>query len=101
MANIIYSRRLSTTEIKEGFILILKGKVKFFPEVGKTFRLRFGGKEYKTSVKAIDCTCQGPDKPHVHWHLDAQTFARLLRGSRPQVTISRLNEETYELNQVD
>lgn len=100
-SNVIYTRRLSTTEVKEGFILILKDKVKFFPDSGKPFLLRFGNKEYKTEVTAIDCTCQGPDKPHQHWHMDAQSFIHLLGASKPRVVISRSDKGSYELRELD
>ena len=92
-----YARRLSTTEVKEGFILILKDKVKLFPESGRNFTLRIGSKEFTTQLKEIPCTCQGPDEPHVHWHLDASGFVHLLTGSRPNVSISKIDERVYEL----
>lgn len=34
MVKEIYTRKLSTTEVKEGYILILKDKLRFFPEPG-------------------------------------------------------------------
>jgi hypothetical protein len=95
----IYTRRLSTTEFKEGFILILKDKVKLFPNVGKSFTLRFKGKEFKTRIEAIDCTCQGPNEPHVHWHLDAHSFMTLLRSPRPHITIRKVKDNAYEMEE--
>ncbi len=95
----IYRRKLSTTEVKEGFILILKDKVKLFPDAGKSFTLRFKGKEFKTKVGAIDCTCQGPEYPHQHWHIDANGFTGLLRLPRPEVTIKKVAEGLYEMEE--
>lgn len=96
----LYRRRLSATEVREGFILILKDKVKLFPDVGKPFSLRFKGKEYKTRVEAIDCTCQGPDEPHVHWHLDAQVPIKLMKTPRPEITVRKLTDGVYELEEL-
>jgi hypothetical protein len=96
----LYRRRLSTTEVEEGFILILKDKVKLFPDVGKPFNLRFKGKDFRTRVKAIDCTCQGPDEPHVHWRLDAKEFTGLLKTPRPEVTIKKLADDEYEMEEL-
>ncbi len=95
-----YRRKLSTTEVTEGYILILKDKVKLFPEVGKYFTLRFKGREFKTRVAAIDCTCQGPEEPHVHWHLDAQGFMNQLTPPRPQVTLTKIADELYEMEEL-
>lgn len=95
----IYKRKLSTTEVKEGFILILKDKVKLFPDAGKGFTLRFEGKEFKTKVEAIDGTCQGPEYPHRHWHIDAHGFIGLLRPPRPEVTIKKIANGLYEMEE--
>jgi hypothetical protein len=92
-----YTRKLSTTEVKEACILILKNKVKYFPEPGKRFTMRIGGKEFTTQVVQTSCTCQGPEYPHFHWHLDASGFIGLLKGSRPEVSICKVEEGIYEL----
>jgi hypothetical protein len=92
-----YTRKLSTTEVKEGFILIQKDKLKLFPEPGQAFNLRFQGKEYYTRILPVKCTCQGPDKPHCHWHLDASGFTHLLRGERPSVKIAMAEDKVYEM----
>jgi hypothetical protein len=92
----IYARRLSATEVKQGFIMILKSKVKLFPPSGSDFSLKVGHEEFVTRINKIPCTCQGPDKPHVHWHLDASQFMHLLPQDKPGIIISRI-DSGYEL----
>ncbi|MBN2380091.1 hypothetical protein JXM67_09855 [candidate division WOR-3 bacterium] len=92
-----YTRRLSTTEVKEGFILIQKDKLKLFPEPGQAFNLRFKDKDYYTRILPVRCTCQGPDKPHCHWRLDASGFIHLLTDKRPSIKITKAEDTLYEL----
>lgn len=97
MVKEIYTRKLSTTEVKEGYILILKDKLRLFPEPGGSFTLRVKEQEFTTQIIETPCTCRGQDKPHVHWHLDASGFMNLLPGDRPKVTVSKTEGGVYKL----
>ena len=94
----VYTRRLSSTELKTGFIMILKDSLKLFPKVGEKFRLRVKGKEFEASVTKIPCKCRGPDKPHFHWYLDASEFIDLLPPKiKTEVTLFKVKEGVYQL----
>jgi hypothetical protein len=58
-----YVRRVSAQEAREGFLLVEKRSLSFFPPVGEPFDL--DGREAR--VETLPCTCRGPDKPHEHW----------------------------------
>jgi len=92
-----YTRKLSATEIEEGFILIQKDKLKLFPEPGQAFNLSFKGKVYYTRILPVRCTCQGPEKPHCHWHMDASGFIHRLSGEELRVTITKLEDNSYRM----
>ena len=92
-----YERKLSTTEVSEGFIMISKDRVRYFPPTGTQFTLIVNGKEYQTAISEIPCTCRGPDKPHVHWHLDASGFRNLFPDNRPAIKITKTEEKAYHL----
>jgi len=62
-----YERRLSTTEARDGRIMVLKSALGFFPPVGEQFELSDGATERTTCVEAEPCTCRGPDQPHEHY----------------------------------
>lgn len=65
----IYTRKISPEEASEGYILVLKNKLNFFPALGKQFIIVQGDKERKAKVESYPCTCQGPDLPHEHYFI--------------------------------
>ena len=71
-----YSRRISSEEAREGYILVLKDRLPFFPPLGQSFSVRKDGGGGKAKVESYPCTCRGPDLPHEHY------FIRW-RGLRP------------------
>ncbi len=60
-----YERKLSSEEAGEGYIMVLKDRLAFFPAIGETFQL--GGVSAK--VEARHCECRGPEKPHEHYFI--------------------------------
>ncbi len=94
-----YVRKLSGGESLEHYIMIMKDSLKLFPNPGVPFTLKAGTEQIETQVKMVDCWCQGPKKPHVHYRID---FAPLLHVFRPHygqtVTLEKTGDNTYELS---
>ncbi|MGB8657771.1 MAG: hypothetical protein WCE90_08305 [Candidatus Zixiibacteriota bacterium] len=65
----VYTRKISSEEAREGYILVLKDKLPFFPPIGEEFDLTRGGKKKKAKVESYHCTCRGPDLPHEHYFI--------------------------------
>jgi hypothetical protein len=65
----IYSRRISSEEAREGYILVLKDRLPFFPSLGQSFDLVKDGVHRKARVKSYRCTCRGPESPHEHYFI--------------------------------
>lgn len=76
-----YTRKVSSEEAREGFLLVEKRALSFFPPVGEPFEL--DGRD--ACIDAVPCTCRGPELPHEHWHL---RLPGLEKGQR--ITIERL-----------
>lgn len=64
-----YSRKISTEEAREGYIMILKNRLSLFPSRGKPFDVKEGNVVKKARVESYSCTCQGPDLPHDHYFI--------------------------------
>jgi hypothetical protein len=64
-----YRRRVSAEEAREGYVLVLKNRLGFFPPIGEPFTLALGGSSCRARVEAIACTCRGPELPHEHYHI--------------------------------
>lgn len=91
-------RKISGEEARENYIMVLKKDLDFFPKVGKPFKLKVGGKEFESRVLAVECWCQGPQKPHSHYRIDTNPFrdlVQLRRGSK--VTIEKQGDGQYAL----
>ena len=90
-----YRRRLSSEERREGFILVEKRWLSLFPPRGDRFKVRIGQESLDTALKAIPCTCRGPDKPHEHYHIPLTKLDKIPKGS--SVTLTRLGTREYRL----
>lgn len=64
-----YERKLSGEEAREGYVMILKDRLGFFPPPGESFELIEGGETRPVAIEAVDCDCRGPGKPHQHYRL--------------------------------
>lgn len=69
MAADAYSRKPSSEEAREGYLLILKDKLGFFPAVGEPFDIFDGTDRRHVTVEAEHCECRGPELPHEHYKL--------------------------------
>lgn len=83
MAADAYERRVSAEEAREGYLLVLKDRLRFFPPVGEPFVLATPAGPLEARVEAEPCTCRGPELPHEHWRI---RLAGLARGARVRVT---------------
>ena len=62
----VYSRTISEEEAAEGYFMVLKDQLGFFPIGGSAFELSQGASNWTAKVESRPCTCRGNDKPH--WH---------------------------------
>ncbi len=92
-----YVRKISSEEEEEGYILILKDKLEFFPALGTSFKLTTEGKPRRVRVESYPCDCRGPALPHEHYYV---TWPGVRAGET--VTIRRnsdsLNEFTLSIH---
>ena len=64
----VYSRKISSEEANESYVLVFKDRLSFFP-TGKTFELNQGPAQKHVKVESYRCTCRGPESPHVHYFI--------------------------------
>ena len=64
-----YSRKVSSEEAREGYLLVLKSKLQLFPHLGKKFDLVQDDLARKAKVESYRCTCRGPELPHEHYFI--------------------------------
>lgn len=83
MARDAYERKISSEEAAEGYVLVEKGALNFFPAIGQAFALTEGGETASLKVEARDCECRGPEKPHQHCFIRRGGLAK---GSRLRFT---------------
>ena len=64
-----YSRKVSSEEAREGYLLVLKSKLQLFPHLGMEFYLVQDDFARKAKVESYRCTCRGPELPHEHYFI--------------------------------
>jgi hypothetical protein len=64
-----YARKISSEEAREGYVMILKNKLAFFPPVGEAFHLVHHNVRSRARVESYRCTCRGTDLPHQHYFI--------------------------------
>jgi len=74
-----YERKISSEEAREGYFLVLKNKLSFFPSAGSLFSVKVGAKEKKAAVQSYHCECRGPQEPHDHYFV---RWPGLAKGDR-------------------
>ena len=93
-----YVRKLSGEEALERYIMILAESLSLFPKPGVPFKLHLEDGEIETQIRAVDCWCRGPRKPHVHYRIDLSHHVNLYRPHFGQtVTIVKKENGVYEL----
>jgi len=78
-----YERKISSEEAAEGYVLVEKGALIFFPAIDQAFALTERGETASAEVEARDCECRGPEKPHKHYFIRRGGLAK---GSRLRFT---------------
>ena len=95
-----YVRKLSGEEALEGYVMILKESLKLFPKPGVPFKLKIGDKTHDSEIKVVDCWCQGPKKPHVHYRIEYNKhFADFRPHFGKTVIIEKVKDNVYELKE--
>ncbi len=64
-----YSRKISSEEARENYILVYKDNLAFFPMLGKQFDLTHGTTHKRAMVESYHCECRGPESPHEHYFI--------------------------------
>ena len=64
-----YMRRVTAEEAREGFVMVLKDHLDFFPPVGTPFHIMHEGRRFRARVAAVPCECRGPEHSHEHYHI--------------------------------
>ncbi len=65
----VYSKRLTSEEAREDYVLVLKNQLSYFPPVSKSFLLVRDGHSRRARVESYPCSCRGPDEPHRHFFI--------------------------------
>ncbi|MBI2428831.1 MAG: hypothetical protein HYV29_08560 [Ignavibacteriales bacterium] len=89
-----YERKISSEEAKQGYFLILKNKLNFFPAISSPFLVKVGAKKKKAVVESYRCECQGPDEPHDHYFVK---WSGLAKGDRLEVKKISEKEKLYSI----
>ncbi|MFQ5708545.1 MAG: hypothetical protein ACE5HO_13900 [bacterium] len=94
----LLKRKISAEEAHANYIMIQKRDLDFFPKVGKPFKLKVADKDFEIFVKAVECWCQGPKKPHSHYRIDATPFRELIKLNwGTKIVIEKKGETEYQL----
>jgi hypothetical protein len=91
----VFARKLSTEEVKKGYIFVLKDKLSFFPTAGKPFELHSDKVQKKASVESYHCTCRGPQLPHDHYFI---RWEGLKFGDKISIVKDKKAEDSYLLS---
>jgi len=65
----LYSRTISAEEGKEGYIMVTKDRLSFFPAIGRMFDVQSGSSVRKVKIESYHCECRGPEAPHDHYYV--------------------------------
>ena len=65
----VYSRKISSEEAREKYVLVLKNKLPLFPPLGEPFHLVHDNVSIRARVESYRCICRGPDLPHEHYFI--------------------------------
>jgi len=65
----VYVRRISSEEAREGYIMVLKNRLTFFPPARRNFDLVGSNLHRRVRVESYRCTCRGANFPHEHYFI--------------------------------
>ncbi len=90
----VYARKISSEEAREGYIMVLKARLAFFPPAGSPFDLDDEGRKTRAKVESYGCACRGPDLPHEHYFIRR---AGLTKGDRVEIERAGGSPPAYRL----
>ena len=90
----VYERKISSEEAKQGYFLVLKNRLPFFPSIGSPFSVKVGAGEKKTVVESYHCECRGPQEPHDHYFV---RWPGLAKGDRIFIKKNTKKENLYSI----
>ena len=93
--NTTYERKISSLEAQQGYFLILKNKLSFFPKVGSSFPLTDGHVKKEAKIESYHCECQGPDEPHEHYFV---RWTGLAKGDHLTVKRSERDQKLFSIS---
>jgi hypothetical protein len=64
-----YSRKVSSEEAQEDYLLVLKSNLQLFPHLRKEFDLVQNHVAGKAKVESYTCTCRWLELPHEHYFI--------------------------------
>ena len=92
-----YTRKISGDEANGRYIMVMKDSLKLFPKPGVPFKIKIDDNEFDSQVLVVDCWCQGPKKPHVHYRIDLTPMIHEFRPHYGQtVTLEKVDESVYQ-----
>jgi len=90
----VYSRRISQEEERQGYVLVLKNRLSFFPPPGTNFSLIIDDVRRTVKVDSYSCTCRGPELPHEHYLI---RWRGLKAGDRVEIRKDLKKQGTYAI----
>lgn len=64
-----YFKKVTAEEAREGYLLVLKNYLSYFPNVRKSFSLVKDGHSRRARIESYPCICRGPEEPHKHFFI--------------------------------
>ncbi len=89
-----YSKKISSEEEREGYILVLKDKLPTFPPRPQKFNLVSERDVSRVSVESYSCQCRGPELPHEHYFV---RWAGLKQGQKVVITRNPAENSDFRL----
>ncbi len=64
-----YRKRITSEEEREGYVLVLKDRLSYFPRRREAFVLTRGNQRRNARLEGYACACRGPARPHEHYFI--------------------------------
>ena len=94
-----YKRKISSEEVKDRYIMILKNGLEIFPKVGKPFKLKVKDTEIEAYIETMERWSMGPKKPQIIYKIDAEKFRDIFPlHFGKSVSIKKESDELYVLS---
>jgi hypothetical protein len=74
-------RTVSRKTAKDGRLEITKRAAEKFSALTGSFHVDLSGARSPASLGTMECTCRGPDNPHVHYFIQSPVLQALAAGN--------------------